>query len=112
MVTPRRVFRGLDSHSEWGNATKYLQKARRYKDREIPAGFLDRALEVLSLGEPEQDCDALFVQCPLCKKQLSPRNVYLGPFVWGEDSVHYLMEHQIWPPELDELLTWAATHQR
>ena len=109
MAQPKRIFRGLDAHSPWATRTRCLQIARRLKDKEIPEPYLVRALEVLAMGKPDDIVDALFVQCPLCKEQFSAQEATLGPFIWNiEAAQHYLLQHHIWPKELDELLTWAA----
>ncbi len=100
-----RLFRGLDRLSPWGNATRYLQNARRLKDKK-PIGELDKlnAIEALQSGQEVPGGSEELMRCPLCKAPLSMQERRLGPFIWGADSLHYVTAHQIWPEELDWLI--------
>ena len=104
MGDPVRVFKGLDALTPWGDDTKRLQYARRAQGQKFDALMRMKAVRALAQGERDEVVDATYVVCPLCRNRLSPRERRLGNFVWGEDSVHYLTVHQIWPEELDWLL--------
>lgn len=106
-----RLFKGLDKLSPWGNPTRYLQNARRLKDKKH-IGELDKlnAIEALQGGEAVPGGSDELMCCPLCKAPLSMHERRLGPFVWGVDSVHYVTAHQIWPEELDWLLGYIQAN--
>lgn len=103
-----RVFKGLDELSPWTDATRRLQTARRLKDR--PVSALDKmyAADALVSGDLVPGGSEELMRCPLCQAPLSRKERRLGPFVWGVDSLHYVTAHQIWPPELEELLSFTA----
>jgi hypothetical protein len=45
-----------------------------------------------------------FAECRICGVRLGTRDFYGHGFVWPEKAEHYVLEHDVWVPELNDLI--------
>lgn len=64
------------------------------------------AISVLRSGAPLRAW-AGWADCRICGKALGSRDMGALGFVWPERAEHYLEEHEVWTPDLDELVAAA-----
>ncbi len=43
--------------------------------------------------------------CRICNLELGSRDLFGHGFVWPEKAEHYVMNHKVWTPDCDSLLT-------
>lgn len=45
-----------------------------------------------------------WADCRMCKEQLGTRDFFGHGFVWPEKAEHYILAHDVWTPECNEML--------
>lgn len=45
-----------------------------------------------------------WASCRMCGRQLGTRDLFGHGFVWPEGAQHYVLDHQVWTPDCDEML--------
>ena len=73
---------------------------------DIPQAKRDAVVDILT--HPEHDAAQRgFALCRMCKDVLGTHDFMGHGFVWPERAEHYILEHGVWIPELDDLLVAA-----
>jgi len=50
--------------------------------------------------------------CRMCGRPLGTRDFFGHGFVWPEGAAHYVVAHQVWTPECDEMLAAIRRERR
>ncbi len=45
-----------------------------------------------------------YANCRICGRQLGTADLYGFGFIWPEKAEHYVLDHDVWTPECDDLL--------
>lgn len=71
---------------------------------DIPQASRDRLAEILRSGRV---IDSYFghANCRLCNAELGCKDLGAGGFVWAEKAEHYVLEHGVWTPDCERLLS-------
>lgn len=80
-----------------------LPRVENHVQEELDPERVKRIVEFLTHPEFEMGYrgDA---RCRICKKMLGYRDFFRGKWCWPEMAEHYILEHNVWVPELDEIL--------
>ncbi len=82
----------------------FVRKDIPYDDRRVVA----RALDLRSTMNPTGGEILMgyfgIANCRICKAPLGSRDLFGHGFVWPEKADHYVLNHNVWTPDCDELL--------
>jgi hypothetical protein len=89
---------------QYGQPKDHVRSDVPLEDREE----LVRALQLRSSMHPTGG-DVLmgylgYATCRICRKQLGTRDFFGHGFVWPEKADHYVLIHDVWTKECDEML--------
>ena len=70
---------------------------------DIPAEKKQKAIAVLSSGEPVKFWMG-WANCKMCWTRLGTNCVGNDTHMWPEMAEHYVSAHNVWVPELDEII--------
>lgn len=76
-------------------------------DGTIPREKRERVAEILAAGNIGMAYMGRS-ECRICGIELGSRDFYGHGFVWPEKAEHYVLEHDVWVPELETLLLKAG----
>ena len=84
------------------------RRARNVLTRILRLVFSETALQLRSVTNPTGGAVLMsylgWADCRICGARLGTRDFYGNGFVWPERADHYLVAHQVWTPECDEML--------
>jgi len=72
-------------------------------DETIPKSCRDRAVAILTEGEVVSQMRG-FAGCRICGERLGTADMQALGFVYPQKAEHYILEHNVWVPELKEML--------
>jgi hypothetical protein len=87
----------------WSNA--YTPST--YSNALIPYSKKMRAIEVLKAGVIAERYMG-YARCRICDVRLGALDLTSHGFVWPQRAEHYIEAHNVWTPDLDDLLTAAG----
>lgn len=53
-----------------------------------------------------------YAECRLCGRQLGSADLYGFGFIWPEKAEHYVLDHDVWTPECNELYAELLKRKR
>lgn len=90
----------------WSESSPPSKFAGRLRD--VPPGDALLAISVLRAGRPVQAYLG-WADCRICGATLGTQDMGALGFVWPEKAEHYVEAHEVWTPELGELVAAAKT---
>ena len=71
--------------------------------RDVPRADREELARVLQRGDVGTAYMG-WADCRICGRQLGTRDFFGYGFLWPEKAEHYVLEHDVWTSECDELL--------
>lgn len=97
---------------KYGQPRDHVRQGVPKADREE----LARALQIRTAGNP-MGGDVMmgymgWADCRICGERLGTRDLFRHGFVWPENADHYVLVHDVWTKECDEMLVAVRRDQR
>lgn len=64
---------------------------------------VELVVSILAVGRPSE-AYAGYAYCRICGIQLGSKDLGGFGFVWPEKAEHYVVEHEVWTPDIDRFL--------
>lgn len=96
----------------YGQPREHVRKDVPRADREE----LARALQLRSAANPTGGDVSMgymgWAECRICGEKLGTRDLFGNGFVWPEKADHYVLAHDVWTKECDEMLAMSRRARR